>query len=437
MSSTVKVIFAERVPLANKGEEAIIRGVQDLLFADRQVDIAVMDMVEKPCVSNGIRVFPLRWLYPEARELGDYYHPSTLRRRIHGHLSRLSQLCGSLGAASFLLKDSDPVKQELLDFFREADYVFLGHDGVWGPPSCPVLLAAKRLGKRAGLFGCGTKEPTGFSAPIAVALYRKALGKADFCFFREKTAYEFMKERVLRDPAAAGLAPDPAFAMRPAADEEALSILESIPQYRTARMDGRPVVVATMCEYSFVFTGSFRKARNVEEKRESHAQFFADVMDAVVDELGALVVFLPHAIDEGRGNDAAVAALIAGKMQRTKENAHVIDLDVGPRVLKAIIKQADYLLGERTHSLIGAVSVCTPFTGFTNSADSRTHDIIGDMCKSEQHLVDMDDPDSAQVGQKVIESIRIRDRHRADLEETSRDIEDMLANAKARIQGAK
>ncbi len=89
------------------------------------------------------------------------------------------------------------------------------------------------------------------------------------------------------------------------------------------------------------------------------------------------MLFLPHSV-ETDGSDIVAAQHVIEQMKATAADCAILEQDCGPRLLKSIIGQCDFLVGERTHSLIGSVSVGTPFAAMTNRQDTRTHGIIGE-----------------------------------------------------------
>ncbi len=120
----------------------------------------------------------------------------------------------------------------LADFFDRAQYVLVGHDGVFCVESCGIIHLAKKHGKRAGILGASTG--IGGGRFYKAWLYRRTMEESDFCVFREKHSCESMKQ-VCRDPGKLRVAPDPAFAMRPEPPEAAREVLERARPYRQAR----------------------------------------------------------------------------------------------------------------------------------------------------------------------------------------------------------
>ncbi len=94
----------------------------------------------------------------------------------------------------------------LQEFFDRAQYVLVGHDGVFCVESCGIIQLAKQHGKRAGILGASTG--IGGGRFYKAWLYRRAMEESDFCVFREEHSCESMKQ-VCRDPAKLMVAPDP------------------------------------------------------------------------------------------------------------------------------------------------------------------------------------------------------------------------------------
>ena len=225
---------------------------------------------------------------------------------------------------------------------------------------------------------------------------------------------------VCRDPAKLIVGPDPAFAMRPADPEDARKMLDPYDGYRRAREQDRPVVAVTVLEKGRVYAG-FRPDLNGREKQRAHARYLAGVLDALVQQQRAFVLFLPHSIEEA-GNDVVAAGHVAEQMRSGPDDVLILERDCDARTLKGIIAQCDFLVGQRTHSLIAGVSVGTPFVALTNRKDTRTHGIIGDMCRCEDRIVDMDVTSAEEASQKVLEHFEGGAETRAFLESVRREL---------------
>ena len=413
--------MADYVPIANKGEEAIVRGVEDMLSDGRPVALGLFDNVPQVTQRENITLFPRDWLFRfegnsalsgRGRILLQARIALELRLAVPGRLRNLT----SAGTA-------------LADFFGRAQYVLVGHDGVFCVESCGIIHLAKKHGKRAGILGASTGIGSG--RLYKAWLYRRAMAESDFCLFREKHSCENMKQ-VCREPGKLRVGPDPAFALRPAPPEAAREVLESCGPCRQAREEERPVIAATVLEKGRVYAG-FRSDLQGQAKQLAHAKYLAAILDGLISKHGAFVLFLPHSV-ETDGSDIVAAQHVIAQMKATAADCAILEQDCGPRLLKSIIGQCDFLVGERTHSLIAGVSVGTPFAALTNRQDTRTHGIIGEMCRCQDPIIDMDGASEERASQKIGALFQRRSAIRESLgpirAELSRQIEETVRTIK-------
>lgn len=319
----------------------------------------------------------------------------------------------------------------LQEFFRRAEYVLVGHDGVFGVESCGIIHLAKRHGKRSGILGASTGIAGGRF--YKAALYNRAMAESDFCVFREKHSRDSMAQ-VCRDPAKLIVGPDPAFAMRPAEPDAAREVLESYDPYRRARQDGRPVIAVTALEKGRVYA-SFRADLHGQAKQRAHAKYLAAILDPLVERHRAFVLFLPHSLEQD-GSDVVAARHVVEQMKSRPEDSLILEHNCGPRLLKSIIGLCDLLVGERTHSLIGSVSVGTPFVALTNRRDTRTHGIIGEMCRREDCILDIDAAGEGNASAKVLEIFNARASMRQSLVRVREDLTDQIEAIARLVKGS-
>ncbi len=393
MADALHILIADYVPIANKGEEAIVRGIEDMLSQGRPVSLGLFDNVEMVTQHGNITIFPRQWLFRfegnsrlsrRGRILMQAAIAAQLQLRVYGRLKNLT----ASGAGQC---------RPLQEFFSRAEYVLVGHDGVFGVESCGIIHLAKRHGKRSGILGASTGIAGGRF--YKAALYRRTMEESDFCVFRERHSRDSMAQ-VCRDPGKLVVGPDPAFAMRPAEPQEAREVLESQELYRRARESGRPVVAVTALEKGRVYAG-FRPDLQGQAKQQAHARYLAAILDPLVERHHAFLLFLPHSLEQD-GSDVVAARHVVEQMKSRPDGSLILEQDCGPRLLKSIIRECDFLMGERTHSLIGGVSVGTPFVALTNRQDTRTHGIIGEMCRCEDYIIDMDAMGEDAASTKVL-----------------------------------
>jgi len=425
------ILLADYLPLANKGEEAILRGIQDMFGGPEAVETCIFTHTEHAGRVDDINVFPVEWGFRIAGRLLTWRQRTW--RRV---LSCLGQRLGFYGRAWRMARSRHPRFEPLRSYFDRCHLVLVGHDAMFSPETCAMIHVAHAAGKPVGILGAGF-ELNRRMRPFAVPVYRKAVEESRFVVLRERRTLRLLRE--ISGSEKLRLAPDPAFAMAPAPADETSAYLNRVGFLQTARERGRPVVLVTVCEKSVAFRASFRRCTGLDAKRDAHVRFVARLLDGLIRERGASVMFLPHAIEPGIGNDVEVARRIRAQMASPQHHHWILEDDVSPRLLKGIIATADFLVGERTHSLIGAVDVGTPFVALTNTTDGRTHDIIGDMSESANEIIDMDAPDVLRASRTVLSAFerredlrkKLRDvakRHRAELAGVAESIRAQVPN---------
>jgi polysaccharide pyruvyl transferase WcaK-like protein len=296
--------------------------------------------------------------------------------------------------------------------------------------SCGILRLARRHGKRAGILGASTG--IGAGRYYKAGLYRRALDESDFCFFRERLSCESMK-RVCSQPEGLLIGPDPAFAMQAAEPDQVAGILDRVEGYGQARAAGQPIVAATVLEKGRVYAG-FRPDLDGQARQRAHAEYVADILDALIAERDAFVLFLPHALEED-ASDVTAARHVTAQMKSGPGHYKIVEEDCNARLLKGIIRQCDFVVGERTHSLIGGFSVGTPFVALTNRRDTRTHGIIGEMCQCEHQIVDMDVMDGHAAARRVLELHDLRDSIRKTLNQLRPQLSRQLLEVARLVKG--
>lgn len=413
MDQILRLFVADKVPVSNKGEEAIIRGIEDLLRErDQTTQVALFDDQHVPSEHENIKVFPLAWVYPNWKKKHGQSSNAVIRisesqylRVKKAVLIKLQKqgIIGSLGNLAFSRK---PDHSEMRDFFHHADLILVGHDGIFGYEHCGVLHAAKQAGKRAGVLGAGGK---GFRAtdPDIISIYRSAFEEADFFVLRERSAYERMVQ-LCGESSKLRLAPDPAFAMEPAPENEVIAFLNNNNWYGRSRSKGKLIIGVTVCHKSCLLDRPFAKGKDLAEQIQLHSRYLADFFDTLLRHIDAFLVFLPHSIEPGVRNDLEAARGVTALMQTPAESFHVMDDDLSARMFKGIIKELDFIIGQRAHSLIGSASVTTPYIALTASDDSRTLEILGDMCGCEEQMIKMDESNPEEAVYVTLASIEKR-----------------------------
>jgi hypothetical protein len=78
----------------------------------------------------------------------------------------------------------------------------------------------------------------------------------------------------------------------------------------------------------------------------------------------------------------------------------------------------------------------TPFAALTNRRDTRTHGIIGEMCRCQSQIVDMDGSAEQAAAQKVLDLFESRASIRQALGRVQQDLAGQLAEIARLVKGA-
>jgi len=426
MDDALHILVADYVPIANKGEEAIVRGIEDMLSDGRAVRLGLFDNVGAVTQQGNITIFPRDWIFRFEGNPGLSGGSRVLLQAVIAAQLRF----GVYGPLKNLTAEGTEACRPLQDFFRRAQYVLVGHDGVFGVESCGIIHLAKKHGKRTGILGASTGIGSG--RLYKARLYRRTMDESDFCIFRETHSRDSMR-KVCRDPRKLLVGPDPAFAMRPEGPEKTLALLERHEAYRRAQEKRRLVVAVTVLEKGRVYAG-FRPDLHGEAKQQAHAKYVAAILDALVREHDTFLLFLPHSTEEA-GNDIVAAAHVAEQMNAQPQDCMILKQDCSARRLKGIMRECDFLVGERTHSLIGSVSVGTPFVALANRRDTRTHGIIGQMCRCPEHIVDMDVTSAGDASVRVLELFENRGATSESLKQIRRELSEQIERTSRLVKG--
>jgi polysaccharide pyruvyl transferase WcaK-like protein len=173
------------------------------------------------------------------------------------------------------------------------------------------------------------------------------------------------------------LYPDTAVLMNPCPDQRAIEILktENVPVSRDIPLFGLIPVRGGV-----VFEKSFSCTPDKKTKYQIRINFWSDLVNHLLGNTNAFFVFLPHCIGPvSHNDDRIIAREIMQRIDKNRDRILLIENEYGAQELKGVIKQCDFVLSERAHALIGAVSVATPCMALAVEEDHRMHNIIDKM----------------------------------------------------------
>ena len=400
----MNIFIADYLPLKNKGEEEILRGLE-MLFSKKyncSVYFSIFDDENELSIRNGVRVFPRSWVYPDLSKRRQSTKSGTTKYLYKSILYYF-------GVVSLDKKIN--THKELYDALRKADLVLIGHDGFYNLLSAAMSFYLKKNNIPYSLLGAGFAKPNKKVRIISDLLNKRCFNNAKYVVLRERTAYNYVRE-ISRNPNVY-LYPDPAFycpqeGISSPVTEEILNNMFSSSSIK---------IGLTVCENSISFVGAFL---NSSDKVEKHREFFASLIRDLLENYDCEFVFLPHCIENGPGDDIAIAKDICKRVNSNK--VHIIENDLPVLELKNIIAHLNYLIGERTHSIINCISSKVPFMSLTCSRDFRTHDIVEKGCGLTSCVINLDTPNFDEIIRKIHDGIKGRDNLKEKLVDVNKNL---------------
>lgn len=436
----MQILIPELVPLANKGEEAIVRGVADVLYPAGDCELHLFDEVDGYRYQDGIHVYPVDWFispwlnrefgpgasWEKIRDSASSLGRNLLHRLYPGWVRRP---CGALRRASSDLrrlaagKPPRTERERALARLLAVDYIVAGHDGALDERVCQVIDLFASLGRHFGVFG--VELPSRFKSRDIVSVMSSTLERAEFFHCRTEASATVVAAHFPR--VRADVLPDPAFGMQPAARSR---VDEIVTAHGLQDLFARPVVMFTACEPGPIARHCFERVHGPQAKLDAHRALLGRLLAHVVGSCDVNVLFLPHAIGPGRAlDDRVVAADVLARSGVAPSRARVLEADLSARELKGLIGRAEFLVAERVHSMIGATGVATPFMCLGSRTDRRLEGIVDRMVGAADAIFHLNDPDEAALKSTFDRLWRERESHRERLRRKGDELRASLETA--------
>lgn len=389
-NTMLKVVIPEPITSLNKGEAAILRGIQVALSLNGEIDLTVYS--------------PSSWLevdrdrYEDEIKLVDgvdligcenaflenpvsygrmHYFSKWAKLIVYSFMARLSKKI-----AHYFIKDG------LLSSMADSNLIIVGHDGMLSYNTFWTVLAAKIMQKPIAIFGSGN-DGIGRSKKFRIRKFLQfAVNNSIICTVRDPNTKNYLIANGVNSNKV-HIFPDPAFLLKPCDEERVNEIIriESIPDVSDKPLFGLiPVMGGIVYDECFSFESDPVKRHALKVK------LWVDILLHLIDTTDAHFIFIPHCIGPtDKNDDRRMSQDVYDGMPSGKDRFTVINTEYSESELKGLIKKCDYLLAERTHGLIGSVSVATPCLALTVKEDSRMHYIIEEMSK--RLTFDINNPD--------------------------------------------
>ena len=369
--NVIKILIAENVSSLNKGEMAILEGMLE--------SFSNLGKVEVSMLSAHPEIDAFRYLFKV--KIIDIKNSWLLNGGLDGRwcskissfiLLMLQHVVFLVGYKIFGLRALRFFKGEIWQEYLKADVIIEGHDGYFGiggnaesPIFYPQFLPffTKMLAKPTVLYAGSISRVRRFRWLID-KIFKFTLGKMDLITVRECISYENLKDIGLQSNRIFVTA-DIAFLIQPVPLEQ----VEEIMRREGIDKATKPLIGMTITRE--IASKAFPELTSPESSYQKHIEMTAQVIDDLTDMLNASVVFIPHCIGLGEDLDDRIIAKDIFRKCANKDRVKLITNEYGPQELKGLIGQFDFFIGERVHSVIGAMSMCVPSIVISWSSDQR------------------------------------------------------------------
>ena len=408
----VNVVIPESIPSLNKGEMAIFEGIREALsvFPDKKItlyaawyDIDRARVDKEINVVKGIDFYNMRGLFGEKSAAG---------------LNKIKYLkkWGTLVFFALLARISKKLayaykKDDLLLSIANADLLIVGHDGCLNPELFWFVLAANIIGKSVAIYGVGVENNPGF---IKSGLMRKflqyAFAHTIFNAVRDSGSKKYLLANNIPE-SSFFVFPDPAILMKPSSDERIREIL-----FTEKITSGSPLFGLIPVRGGVVYERSFTEETDIKKKHERRVQLWVKLVLHLIHNTNAHFVFIPHCIGPTpKNDDRIIAGEITQKLIGQSDRFTCITNEYSAKECKGLMKNCDFVLGERTHGLLGAISTATPCMALTVQEDQRMHNIVNIMFKRKTY--DLNNPDIIELQKCVLDEWNNRATIKREMEE--------------------
>ncbi len=329
----LKVLILGHINCRNKGDEAILKVLIDLMPQGAEIEVITEDLkYDRKYIPERVDTKHVRLL--------NYYKAGCCQRIRNKILRTLRPSLSLDGNMTFALTQSFRKNLESADFI-----VMSGRDQLtecYGQISfnkwVTQLEIATRYNDRLFLLGCSIDT---LSAQNEKRL-KAALLKARFVTCREKATFYYV--RSLDESIPCGYAPDPAFLLKPCQPRKDVPLKQN------------RVSIGMSLSGGLIGYMKLDKAQYVSA--------WTRAIHDMVQKYDCQIVLVPHvAVPENRNNDYDLSKLIQERLNEDPDcesRLTLIPPDLSANEYKYIIGQCDYFIGCRTHATIAALSQGIP-----------------------------------------------------------------------------
>lgn len=408
-----RILIADWVPSLNKGELAILIGMLKTFEVLGEVEVSIFSVypqLDKQRYPKNVKIIDLE---------SDLYLKSSLLEKsslviiLGGLFVMLQHIFFSMLYAAIGDNVVKIMNKMIWREYCRSDVIVICHDQVscvFGPRFLPfsplyITMLAKTLGKPVVIYANGFPRFKRVVGKIGLwkTLARFVLNNVDLITVREEESYKYLRN-ISSNKTRIYLTADPAI-LCPVNHERVRSI---ILEENIDRSDG---LLIGMTLTHRILLNAYQEIRNPDERYEKATTQMARLVDHLIKNLHATVVFLPHCIEPYRkGDDRDVAREIYNKTVN-KYKVVVLTKEYSPDELKALMGVFDLFIGGRVHSVVSALSMGVPSITLTigGSSDRRAYGIIGKTLKQEKWIYNIEGLDLDKLLSMIITLLSLHD----------------------------
>ena len=436
MKKKITVLCPEYVPLENKGEEAIIRGVVDVLFSDRECEFHLVDNNSKQYyISNGIHMHPGDLFFSDWRsrgfELGLSFRQiySSMCSLIRNGMNKffpfwiISPHKQAVNFAKYISGTKQPPKRHAksVELLKNVDYIIAGHNGGLDEYVCHIINELDKLNIPYGIFG-SSMQPS-YKEKNMLSVFEKTFKNSNFNIARNPIGYEWAIKHFPK--LNFEIRPDPAFGMNPISEDETVSLLKKL---KIDDFLSKKTIMITTAEPAPITRNSFDEFNFPNQKIIAHRKFLSEFITKIYNETDFNILFLPHTIGPDlRIDDRKISedVIIRSKLE-DNSRVRLLKNDLSAKELKGIIKKGHFLLAERVHSIIGAIGVCTPFMCLGSPHDLRLEGILKIQMELGDNMYYLNYPKVDEAFSMFNKLLKNYDKEKSDLKSLNKKINSSL-----------
>lgn len=390
----LNVVIPEPIPSLNKGEAAILRGLQEYINVYGENKLTIYS--PSSWIDNDRKRYESEFNVVGGCDLWDSAN-NFLENPITRHRTHFFKTWGKLIVFSLITIVSKKlagllVKDDLFNSLANADLIVVGHDGMLSYNHFWVVLSAKIMRRPIAILGSGTDAGKRHKKWRLRKFLQYVIDNSIICTVRDSHTREYLIANDI-SPEKVHLFPDPAVLMKPSDSERVKELMktEKIPN-----CSEKPLFGLIPVRGGVVFDNSFSSETNIDRKHSLRVQLWVDIILHLFEITNAHFVLLPHCIGPGiMFDDRRMNRDVYDAIPEGKERITIINNEYSESELKGLMKNCEFVLGERAHGLIGSFSIGTPLVALTVKEDLRMHYIINNMFK--RKTFNLNNPDADEL----------------------------------------